>query len=99
MILSLKLQFTIKFIADQLIQKIAISNIIVVSDKTVKIDLFSLSHDYWYSFFWFELAEMNSKILYLELCHTYHMCCIGKCTNRQSDGNIQKTCTDVHLFL
>lgn len=47
-ILFSKLQFTTKFItADQLIQIISIFSTIVVSDKMVKIDLFSISHDYW----------------------------------------------------
>lgn len=49
MILFSKLQFTTKFIAaDQLIQIISIFSTIVVSDKMVKIDLFSISRDYWY---------------------------------------------------
>lgn len=46
-----------------------------------------------------KLAEIDTKILYLVLCHIYHMYYIGECANHQSDDNIQKTCTDVHLFL
>lgn len=66
----------------------------------VKIDLFSISHDNWCIHVHVYILKVGwneyKNTIFSIMSHMYY---IGECANHQSDDNIQKTCTDVHLFL